>query len=129
MKAASSLCSHAEFHESHPLGRVFLGDLCRVADLHIAYSYITTPEPEAWEIDRPDSDLPLVAMRCFEWNHSLGEIVTALAAAGLRLEFLHEFPFCTEQLLPCLVQGPDHWWRLPDHDSSLPLIVSLKAQR
>lgn len=28
----------------------------------------------------------------YYWSHSLGEIVTAVAAAGLKLEFLHEFP-------------------------------------
>ena len=115
--------------EFHPLARVFREDARRVRDLRLAYSYFTTPEPQAWEIASPDSGRPLDATRSFEWNHSLGEIVSALAAAGLRLEFLHEFPFCTEQIMPCLVQGPDGWWRLPDHDGSLPLMFSLKAQR
>lgn len=27
-----------------------------------------------------------------EWNHSLGEVVTALVRAGIRIDFLHEFP-------------------------------------
>ncbi|HZC27095.1 MAG TPA: class I SAM-dependent methyltransferase [Actinopolymorphaceae bacterium] len=27
-----------------------------------------------------------------EWTHSLGEVVTALVGAGIRIEFLHEFP-------------------------------------
>lgn len=27
----------------------------------------------------------------YEWRHTLGEIVTALASAGLRIEFLHEY--------------------------------------
>ena len=27
------------------------------------------------------------------WDHSLGEIVTALIDAGLRIDFLHEFDF------------------------------------
>lgn len=27
-----------------------------------------------------------------EWSHSLGDVVTALAGAGIRIEFLHEFP-------------------------------------
>jgi SAM-dependent methyltransferase len=32
----------------------------------------------------------------YYWPHSLGEVVTALCAAGLRLEFLHEFPGVVE---------------------------------
>ena len=115
--------------EFHPLARVFREDAQRVKDLRLAYSYFTTPEPLTWEIASPDSQRALSTAHSFEWNHSLGEIVTALARAGLRLEFLHEFAFCSEQLLPCLVQGPDNWWRLPDHDGSLPLMFSLKAHK
>ena len=115
--------------EFHPLARVFREDAQRVKDLRLAYSYFTTPEPLAWEIASPANQRALTTAHSFEWNHSLGEIVSALARAGLRLEFLHEFAFCSEQLLPCLVQGPDNWWRLPDHDGSLPLMFSLKAQR
>jgi SAM-dependent methyltransferase len=33
----------------------------------------------------------------YYWPHSLGEIVTALCSAGLRLEFLHEFPEMAEE--------------------------------
>ena len=115
--------------EFHPLARVFREDAQREKDLRLTYSYFTTPEPLTWEIASPDNTRSLITTRSFEWNHSLGEVVTALARAGLRLEFLHEFAFCSEQLLPCLVQGPDNWWRLPDHDGSLPLMFSLKALR
>jgi hypothetical protein len=31
-------------------------------------------------------------------NHGLGEIVTALAQAGLRIEFLHEWPFVESEV-------------------------------
>ena len=115
--------------EFHPMARVFREDAKRVKDLRLAYSYFTTPEPLTWEIASPDGQRALTATHSFEWNHSLGEVITALARANLRLEFLHEFAFCSEQLLPCLVQGPDNWWRLPDQDGSLPLMFSLKAHR
>ncbi|MFA4987771.1 MAG: methyltransferase domain-containing protein, partial [Candidatus Brocadiia bacterium] len=29
----------------------------------------------------------------YEWQHPLGEIVNSLAAAGLRIEYIHEFPY------------------------------------
>lgn len=32
----------------------------------------------------------------YYWSHSLGEIVTALCSAGLRIEYLHEFPGTVE---------------------------------
>jgi SAM-dependent methyltransferase len=33
----------------------------------------------------------------YYWSHTLGEIITALCSAGLRLEFLHEFPEMVEE--------------------------------
>ncbi|CAM5718922.1 hypothetical protein SMICM304S_05406 [Streptomyces microflavus] len=37
-----------------------------------------------------DFDAPTVHNRSVEWQHPVGEVVTALAAAGLRIEFLRE---------------------------------------
>lgn len=49
---------------------------------------------EAWVDETPgtyaDFDAPTVHNRSVEWQHPVGEVVTALAAAGLRIEFLHE---------------------------------------
>ena len=67
-----------------------------------------------------------IASPNYEWGHSLGEIVTALAAAGLTIEFLHEFPFCYYQALPTMVQGEDGWWRFPEHNDSIPQMFSLR---
>ena len=41
----------------------------------------------------------------YAWVHSMGEIVTVLANAGLHIEFLHEFPFAVEKHLPFLRPG------------------------
>ena len=70
-----------------------------------------------------------IASPNYEWGHGLGEIVTALAAAGLTIEFLHEFPFCYYQALPTMVQGEDGWWRFPEHNDSIPQMFSLRARK
>lgn len=50
---------------------------------------------EVWQYDHmgdytdPDLKIPVPS---YEWHWTLGEIVTALCDAGLRIEFLHEFP-------------------------------------
>ena len=65
----------------------------------------------------------------YEWQHSLGEIVCALIDAGLRIEFLHEFPFTCFQAYPVMEQGDDGWWRLPKHNDSFPQMFSIRATK
>jgi 2-polyprenyl-3-methyl-5-hydroxy-6-metoxy-1,4-benzoquinol methylase len=63
----------------------------------------------------------------YEWHHPLGEIVTSVAAAGLRIDFLHEHPMLVWQNTPSMVQGDDGMWRLPG--DPMPQSFSLKATR
>ena len=50
---------------------------------------------EVWEYDDmgdyTDPDLK-VPVNSYEWHWTMGEIVTAFCDAGMRIEFLHEFP-------------------------------------
>ncbi|GAA2130488.1 class I SAM-dependent methyltransferase [Glycomyces algeriensis] len=61
--------------------------------------------------------------------HTLGDIVSAICAAGLRLEFLHEHEVTVFQQFPELVRGEDGYFRLPEGRPRLPLMYSLKASR
>lgn len=57
----------------------------------LKYPYFEANDPIEWDWDQTYTDGPkLKNTRGYEWNHGLGEIVTALIEAGLRLEFLHE---------------------------------------
>jgi SAM-dependent methyltransferase len=64
----------------------------------------------------------------YGWNHGLGEIVTLLIEAGLRIDFLHELPF-VDWPVPFLEQREDGTWRLPEGQPELPLFFSLKATK
>ncbi len=63
----------------------------------------------------------------YEWQYPVGDVITALAGAGLHIDFLHEFPFTCYKALPYLKQGEDGLWRLPG--DPLPLSFSIKATR
>lgn len=73
-----------------------------------------------------DVDAPTRENESYEWQHPIGEIVTAVAEAGLRIEFLHEHPLLVWQQVGAMVQGDDGMWRLPG--DPLPLSFSLKAR-
>jgi hypothetical protein len=98
--------------------------------LKVVSSYFPRPEPARYE---GDGDYAVAAARLtspsYEWTHSLGEIVTALATAGLRIERLHEFPCCDYEYLRNMRRDEHGWWWLPDDMFRIPHTYSIKATR
>lgn len=116
--------------EIHPIAGVF-DDSDGVRDLRLRYPYFSHAEPISLATQGSYADRSAQVTQEFEysWSHGLGEIVTALTAAGLRIDFLHEFPF-VEWPLSFLQPAPDGTHRLPpEHDGKLPLFFSLKASK
>jgi SAM-dependent methyltransferase len=110
--------------EFHPFSSVFGDD-----DLTVAYPYF---QEEPFEWDEPgtyaDLEAPTQHNRSVEWNHGLGEVVSALIKAGLTIEFLHEHNYT---LFPrwSFLENPEHGiYRLPENVPSLPLMYSLLAR-
>jgi SAM-dependent methyltransferase len=65
----------------------------------------------------------------YEWMHGLGELVTTLAAAGLRIDSLRESEVLQWPRWPSMIQTPEGWWRLPDEAPRIPLLFALKATK
>ena len=63
----------------------------------------------------------------YNFFQGLGEIVTALIDAGLRIELFREHQFCEWQGIPHLRKSEDGRWRLPDRPERLPLMFSVRA--
>ncbi len=64
------------------------------------------------------------------WQHSLGDIVTALAAAGLRVEALHEYPYANGcKVNAALVPAPGRRWVWPEGTARVPLMFGLVARK
>jgi SAM-dependent methyltransferase len=62
----------------------------------------------------------LIPTESYEWDWTLGEVVTALCEAGLRIEYLHEFPqYFYDGYTPCDVEN--------DKVELYPCTFSLKA--
>ena len=72
---------------------------------------------------------PLEHPVTYQWQHTLSEIVSSLAGAGLKLEFLHEFPFTMYNMFPGLmIQDEQGRWRMKEN-GHLPLLFSVKARK
>ncbi len=116
--------------EIHPIALVFDDD-DGATELRLRYPYFTQAEPFALEVNGSYADRTATVKQRVEygWNHALGEIITALATAGLRIDFVHEFPF-NEWPISFLQPTGDGTHRLPPpNDGRLPLFFSLKASK
>mgnify|MGYP000636884603 CR=1 FL=1 len=54
---------------------------------------------------------------------------TAIIDAGLRIEFLHEFPVTPFEFHPMMEKVDDKMMRLTDHDGCMPLVYSIIATK
>jgi len=70
---------------------------------------------------------PLEHTREVEFQHGLGEIITALAQAGLRIEFVHEWDFELFSRFEVLQRRDDGTYWLPDGQPRVPMLYSLRA--
>ncbi|MGH3150953.1 MAG: class I SAM-dependent methyltransferase [Streptosporangiaceae bacterium] len=74
------------------------------------------------------TDGPALAhTREVEFQHGLGEIITALADAGLRIEFVHERDFEVFSRFDVLQRQDDGTYRLPAGQPRVPMLYSLRA--
>lgn len=77
-----------------------------------------------------DTAAPLTATVTHEWNHGLGEIVTAVLDAGLRLTMLVEHDSVPWDALPGLMCRDERdEWRLRDRPERLPCTYTLQAMK
>jgi len=115
--------------EEHPFLNVF-DDSDDVTELHTCYPYFHTGQPIRIEGFLPFSD-PAANQRSVEysWSFSFSDILNALIAAGLRLDYLHEFSHGSNRRFPFMVQSEEGRWRWKDATNNIPLTFSLQATK
>ncbi|MEV5436663.1 class I SAM-dependent methyltransferase [Streptomyces sp. NPDC052682] len=119
-----------------PGGFLYLAEFHPLADIlddetgsRITHDYFAR---DAWVEDTPGTyaaqDAATRHNRRVEWQHPLGEVVSALAAAGLRLEFLHEHDVSLFRRFGCF-EVRDGYYRYPADRPRIPLMYSLRAAK
>ena len=112
--------------EFHPFTEVF-GD----EDLTVERDYFHSREPDVW--DEPgtyaDPEAETENNLTYEWRHPLGEVVSAVASAGLSVELLHEQDYTVFPRWPFLEKSGLDAYRQPEGAPRLPLMYSLRARK
>jgi SAM-dependent methyltransferase len=123
-----------------PGGRLFLREghpaLWAIDDrredhlLAAEYPYFETEEPLLYEEEGTyvATDVEFVHNRSASWNHGIGEILSALLDAGLRLtQFVEHRSVPWEALPGAMTQDADGEWWLAERTERLPLSYTLQA--
>ena len=96
-------------------------------ELRIRNSYFPVSEQERYEGGSDYASDFTHDFVSYEWQWPVSTVVTALAQAGLRIEFVHEFPFCCFQGRRDMQQDKEGWWHL--EGDRVPLTYSIKAYK
>ena len=93
-------------------------------------SYFEETEPYVSDSDATYTDArrPISSARTYEWNHGIGEIVTAVLRQGLELQSLAEHDWTRWPRFPWLVQTGDGRWVVPPGRPRIPLSFTLMAR-
>lgn len=134
--AASLLRPGGRLHlrDDHPMFMAVGDDVSGGLALHEPYFQQT--EPMTWEdegsyVEAPEDAAPVAHTRNHQWNHGVGEIVTALIRAGLVIDEVAETRTSAWCRWPGLQERCEEGWRLVDPAlrESLPLQLVVRAHR
>lgn len=115
--------------DDHPLANSFEWNP-RTRHLELRRSYFGTPVPTkevfagSYAVSSAGKPSPT-----FGWSHSVSDILNALLSAGLRVEFVHEFPFTAWRRYPPLRERKDGYFEMLRRYPSIPLLLSVRADR
>jgi hypothetical protein len=100
--------------------------------LVLEHPYFEREQPTVWDDGETyvKTDHVFKATVTHEWNHGLGEIVSAVLDAGMELTMLEEHDSVPWEALPGQMKIlSDGEWRLSDRPERLPHSYTLQARR
>ncbi|PWI47395.1 SAM-dependent methyltransferase [Candidatus Heimdallarchaeota archaeon B3_Heim] len=114
--------------EGHPMAMIF--DDENEDDFKVLYPYFHLAEPLEFDYDESyaSGDVKIKNTKEYGWVHDLGYIVNNLIDAGLRIDFINEYPFVSWKMFPFLEER-EGWWYLPEKYQKIPLTFTLKATK
>ncbi|MBC9935439.1 MULTISPECIES: bifunctional 2-polyprenyl-6-hydroxyphenol methylase/3-demethylubiquinol 3-O-methyltransferase UbiG [unclassified Leucobacter] len=116
--------------EAHPM--LYTIDEERLDDLVVTYPYFETQDPVVWVDSSTYADpaAHISAATTHEWNHGIGEVISALLGQGLTLTSFVEHQSVPWEALPGrMTLRDDGEYVVNDHPGRLPLTYTLTAER
>lgn len=121
-----------------PGGRLYIHDVHPVAwardendPTRWAYTYFEEAKPfeDTIDVTYTDGDGRLEHSKAYEWNHSMGELINALIAQGMRIDSLTEHDWTVFEMFAGMTDNGQSQFHLPTDMPRLPLTFSLTATK
>jgi len=94
----------------------------------LEYPYFHSPEPMKFVAQGnyadPDHDFKHDS---YEWTYGIGEAATALIKAGLKIEYLHEFPYSPTNCCTFFTEDSPGRYVIKNYPNLVPLTFSIRA--
>ena len=68
------------------------------------------------------------AKKEYNWNHGIGEVVTAFASTGMKLNFLNEHDFSPYNVFPYMIEV-ENGYQIEGFDGIIPLVYSMMWEK
>ena len=95
-----------------------------------AYSYFYSEKPLEFDMQGTYTDRAAdIRYKDFNWIHTLGDVVNALTASGLEIEYLHEFPFSVYDCFADLEKTGEQQWIFKSLRETIPYLFSIRARK
>ncbi len=108
----------------HPVVWMFNNDFSK-----IEYAYHkTVPIIEEDQSTYTENSEPIIGKE-YGWNHSISEILNALLAEGLQLQFFNEHNWSPYACLNNIVEFEKGKWHIKGMEGKLPMVYSLMAKK
>lgn len=115
--------------EIHPFSMVFDNETEGIKDLQVYSDYFHDPKPLEFVADGSyaTEGVKMEPKKEYEWAHSMSDIINSLIQAGLRIEFLNEYPYSVWKQFSFSKRETDGFFHLINQKAEIPLLFTLKA--
>ena len=117
------------FVDTHPYVQVLAEDHGVLVHRYPWRTPCETPNVFDNEMTYTGDPTPLESRMIYEWNHSLGDVISALVEAGLRITGVREHELLPYRHFKMMVDAGDRMFRLPMGGPAVPLSVSIEARK
>lgn len=112
-----------------PGGRFYIAEFHPINDLFAGYSYFAKPHPDIEEEGTYTENGESAVAKLATWAHPLSSVINALVDAGIRIDWVNEFPFSPYNCFDGMVERETDRFYRSHGGNDLPIVYSICGRK